>query len=204
MSSSHLLHQPTASATGEFRDRGSKFLAFAYPVKTLVNVEEHLRGIKKKYHDARHHCYAYRLGPAGDTSFTQDDGEPAHTAGTPILGAIRSAQLSDVLVVVVRYFGGIKLGVRGLIDAYQAAAADAILQLPTQPIVRQALFRLDFSYEQTAEIHRLTHGYDLTQVAARYTEACSIDYALACDDFSQLQQWLQEHGIEAEFLREIY
>ena len=115
-----------APSEGLYKEKGSKFLAFAYPVTSEEEIKTILDGIRKKYYDARHHCYAYRLGPEGSIWRQNDDGEPSSTAGRPIFGQILSAGLSDILIAVVRYFGGIKLGVPGLINAYRSAAADAI------------------------------------------------------------------------------
>ncbi len=113
-------------AEGSFRDRNSRFLAFGYPVETLEEINEILASLKKKYHDARHHCYAFRLGPAKDVIRLNDDGEPSGTAARPIFGQLLSHDLSDTLVVVVRYFGGTLLGTGGLIQAYRNATADMI------------------------------------------------------------------------------
>ena len=115
-----------APAEGLFKDNGSRFIAFAYPVETEAQVKEIVQSLKKEYHDARHHCFAYRLGYKGDVWRASDDGEPSGSAGRPILGQIDSLGLSDVLVVVVRYFGGIKLGIPGLIRAYKTSTADAL------------------------------------------------------------------------------
>ena len=106
---------------GLFKDNGSRFIALAYPVETEEEIKEIVMGLKKEYHDARHHCYAYRLGLKGDKFRANDDGEPSGSAGRPILGQIDSLGLSDILVVVVRYFGGIKLGIPGLIRAYKTS-----------------------------------------------------------------------------------
>src|SRR5574344_541600 len=111
---------------GLFRDNGSRFLAFAYPVETEEQIKNIVQGLKKEYHDARHHCYAYRLGYKADIFRANDDGEPSGSAGRQILGRIDSLGLSDVLVVVVRYFGGIKLGIPGLIRAYKTSTEDAL------------------------------------------------------------------------------
>ena len=115
-----------APSEGLFKDNGSRFIALAYPVETEEEVKNIVAALRKEYHDARHHCYAYRLGYQGNIFRASDDGEPAGSAGRPILGQIDSAGLSDVLVVVVRYFGGIKLGIPGLIRAYKTSTADAI------------------------------------------------------------------------------
>ena len=126
-------HTPTdryrsieAPSTGVYKDNGSKFLAFAYPVETEEQAKEHIAALRKEYFDARHHCYAWRIGLEGALWRANDDGEPSSTAGRPILGQLLSAELSDILVVVVRYFGGVKLGVPGLIKAYKTATAEAI------------------------------------------------------------------------------
>ncbi len=111
---------------GIYSEKRSKFLAFAIPVTTAAEVKEQVEAYQKKYYDARHVCYAYRLGEKGELFRANDNGEPSGTAGKPILGQIDSRQLTNVLVVVVRYFGGIKLGTSGLIVAYRLAAAEAL------------------------------------------------------------------------------
>ena len=116
----------SAPAKGLFKDNGSRFIAHAYPVETEDEIKEIVASLKKEYHDARHHCYAWRLGHMGDRFRANDDGEPSGSSGRPILGQIDSHGLSDILVVVVRYFGGIKLGIPGLIRAYRTSTEDAI------------------------------------------------------------------------------
>lgn len=116
----------SAPATGLFKDKGSRFIAHSFPVENETEIKEIIESLKKEYHDARHHCYAYRLGRLGDKFRANDDGEPSSSAGRPILGQIISNELSDILIVVVRYFGGIKLGIPGLIRAYKTASAEAI------------------------------------------------------------------------------
>lgn len=116
----------TAFAEGIYTEKRSKFIAMALPVRTLEEIKEHLEKYQKQYYDARHVCYAYMLGHERKDFRANDNGEPSGTAGKPILGQINSNELTDILVVVVRYFGGIKLGTSGLIQAYKAAAAEAI------------------------------------------------------------------------------
>ena len=113
-------------AEGEYSEKRSKFLAFAHPVRTVEEVKQQVEHYQKEYYDARHCCYAYMLGPERKEFRANDNGEPSGTAGKPILGQINSHELTDVLIVVVRYFGGIKLGTSGLIQAYKAAAQEAI------------------------------------------------------------------------------
>ena len=117
-----------APATGAYKEKGSKFLAFAYPVSSEEEIKEYLKQIKKEYFDARHHCFAYRLGADGSVWRANDDREPSSSAGKPILGQLRSYNISDALVVVVRYTKGTKLGIPGLINAYRQAASDALQQ----------------------------------------------------------------------------
>jgi uncharacterized YigZ family protein len=111
---------------GLYKEKGSRFIALAYPVRTEEEVKQHVADVKKKYYDARHHCYAYILGPNKDAYRQNDDGEPSGTAGRPIHGQLLSNDLTDTLIIVIRYFGGIKLGVSGLINAYKTAAKDAL------------------------------------------------------------------------------
>ena len=122
-----------AAATGSYSEKRSKFLAYAFPVKTEEEVKKHLAELQKKYYDARHHCYAYILGPHKEAYRLNDNGEPSGTAGRPIHGQLLSKDLTDTLVVVVRYFGGIKLGVSGLQNAYKVAAKAALESIARQP-----------------------------------------------------------------------
>lgn len=119
---------PEVATTAEFKDRGSKFLAYAYPVSSAEDVKAKLQLLKKEHPKAVHHCYAYRLGTDGLQYRANDDGEPSGSAGKPILGQIDSAGITNVLVVVVRYFGGTLLGVPGLINAYKTVTQDALQQ----------------------------------------------------------------------------
>src|SRR5690242_1989774 len=119
-----------ANTTGEFKDRGSKFLAYAYPIQTTKDVKEHIQALKKEHPKAVHYCYAYRIGTDGKEFRANDDGEPSGSAGRPILGQIDSSGLTNVLVVVVRYFGGTLLGVPGLINAYKTATMEALAKVP--------------------------------------------------------------------------
>ncbi len=120
------LRKFTEPASAKHRERGSKFMSFAWPVTTVDEINEHLKTLRKKYYDATHICFAYRLGPTGDVWRAYDDREPSGTAGTPIYGQLRSAGVTDCLVAVVRYFGGTKLGTPGLIKAYKEAAREVL------------------------------------------------------------------------------
>ena len=164
-----------APAEGLFKDNGSRFLAFAYPVENEEEIKDRVQALRKKYHDARHHCYAYRLGHLGDRFRANDDGEPSSSAGRPILGQIDSRGLSDVLVVVVRYFGGIKLGIPGLIRAYRTATADALEQAGTVEKVAGKWFRLRFGYDKMNDVMKLLKEMDLPQRAQNFSQRCSLE-----------------------------
>ena len=145
-----------APTEGLFKDKGSRFIAFALPVSSEEEVKEAVDNARKKYHDARHVCYAYRLGANNEKWRMNDDGEPSGSASRPILGQIDSYGLSDILIIVVRYFGGIKLGIPGLINAYRSAAADALSK--AQIIEKTVCLTLTatFPYEKMGEVMKLT------------------------------------------------
>jgi uncharacterized YigZ family protein len=136
----------------EFKDRGSRFLAYAYPLGSTEEFKKQLQQLKKEHPKAVHHCFAYRLGTGMDNFRSNDDGEPSGTAGKPILGQIDSKQLTDVAVIVVRYFGGTLLGVPGLINAYKTAAAMALQLVPVvqKPVLIN--YRLQFDYTRQNEV----------------------------------------------------
>lgn len=161
-------------STGLFKDNGSKFLAFAYPVTTEEEIKAIIQGLKKEYYDARHHCYAYRLGHTGAIWRMNDDGEPSSTAGRPIYGQILSAELSDILVVVVRYFGGIKLGVPGLIRAYKTSTADAIANATIIEKIATEPFRIIFDYLQMNSVMKRLKDLGLSPTDQQFNMSCSL------------------------------
>lgn len=146
----------------EFKDRGSKFIAYAFPVQTINDFKEKLAGIKKEHPKATHHCFAYRLGLDGSVFRVSDDGEPSGSAGRPILGQIDSKQVTNVGVVVVRYFGGTLLGVPGLINAYKTATSMALQITPiiAKPVMVHFLIRFD--YTQMNEVLRILRQFECT------------------------------------------
>ena len=129
-----------------YRQLSSKFLTYAYPVETEAEIKEHLDALRKRWYDATHHCYAWRLGPHGEQFRANDDGEPSSTAGKPILGQLLSQEITNCLVVVVRYFGGTKLGVSGLIQAYKESTADVIAVSKIIEKTVDRVIKVDFSY----------------------------------------------------------
>jgi uncharacterized YigZ family protein len=148
-------------STGAFKDRGSKFFAYSYPIQTVVEAKEKLQLLKKEHPKAVHHCFAYRLGTDGNQFRAVDDGEPSGSAGKPILGQIDSAELTNVLVVVVRYFGGTLLGVPGLINAYKTAAANA-LQAPIIEKWIEEIVEINFDYPVMGEVMYLLKQSEAT------------------------------------------
>lgn len=177
-----------APSEGLFKDNGSRFIALAYPVETEEEVKTIVAGLRKQYHDARHHCYAYRLGYKGDVFRSSDDGEPSGSAGRPILGQIDSAGLSDILVVVVRYFGGIKLGIPGLIRAYKTSTADALAQAQVVEKIAGKWIRLSFGYEAMNSVMKVLKEMDLPQRAQDFGEQCSLEVRVrlsALDSFRE-------------------
>ena len=157
----YTIEQPSMA---EFKDRGSKFLAFAYPAKDIDTCKKLLAQLKKEYGKAVHYCLAYRLGVDGSTFRVSDNGEPAGSAGRPILGQIDSKGLTNVIVVVVRYFGGTLLGIPGLINAYKTATA---LALQLSPIIKKPIeipYELNFDYHQMNEVMQLVHHYNCSVV----------------------------------------
>ncbi len=161
-------------AEGLFKDNGSRFISFAFPVETEDEVKGLVNDLKKKYHDARHHCYAYRLGYLGDKFRSNDDGEPSSSAGRPILGQIDSRGLSDVLVVVVRYFGGIKLGIPGLIRAYRTSAAEALDKAGCIGKTAGKWFSVSFGYEAMNNVMKILKDMELKQKDQDFGAMCML------------------------------
>ena len=163
-----------APSEGLFKDNGSSFIALAYPVEPEDEVKEIVASLRKEYHDARHHCYAYRIGLKGDVWRASDDGEPSGSAGRPILGQIDSLGLSDILVVVVRYFGGIKLGIPGLIRAYKTSTADALSSATVVQKIAGRNYRLSFDYLSMNAVMKVLKDLDLPQSGQDFGEKCSL------------------------------
>ena len=161
-------------AEGIYKEKGSKFIALAFPVYSEDDVKQQLAEVRKLYFDARHHCYAYLLGAAKTVFRANDDGEPNHSAGDPILGQIRSAGLSNVLVIVVRYFGGTKLGVGGLIHAYKTATADALANAQTVEKHETSFINIEFEYAQMNEVMSLIKDFNLNIKAQQFEFSCRL------------------------------
>lgn len=176
---------------GLYKEKGSKFLAFAYPVSNQEVVHQTLEELRKKYYDARHHCYAYILGKEGNEVRANDDGEPNHSAGDPILGQIRSKNLTNTLIVVVRYFGGTKLGVSGLIQAYKIASEEALKNTPSIKQFITSAIHISYPYSSTNEVMKLVDRYDLVIVAQDFAENCSLRANVVISKLGQIKEDIQ-------------
>lgn len=181
-------------SSGIYKDKGSKFLAFAYPVRCETEIKDIISRIKKEYYDARHHCYAYRLGYKGDIWRFNDDGEPSSTAGKPIYGQLLSNRLSDILIVVVRYFGGIKLGVPGLIKAYKSAAQDAIAQ--AQIIEKTATENITFRfyYENMNPVMKILKDMNAEIIRQDFDNECIMEISVRLRDKERFLESIQTHA----------
>ncbi len=185
-------------AQGLYKEKGSKFLAFAYPVETEGQVKSHTEALRKEYFDARHHCYAYVLGAKQEIFRANDDGEPSGTAGRPIHGQILSAGLTNALVVVVRYFGGIKLGTSGLINAYKTAAADALQQAEKVERIVMRQFVARFPYEQMNLAMRLVKELQLQVLRQEADMECRLWLAVRLSEVARCQTRFKEERIFLE------
>lgn len=178
------------SSEGLFKDKGSKFLAFALPVEQVEEVQQELEKFKKSYFDARHICYAYVLGADGSQYRSNDDGEPSGTAGRPILGQIRSCGLSNVLVVVVRYFGGVLLGTGGLTTAYKTAAAAALSNAKILDKTVDATILICFEYFYTNEVMSIIKDCGAQIIDPKYEELCCMHLSIRLSKMEELKERL--------------
>ena len=171
-------HTIAGPAEGLYKEKGSKFLAFAFPVRSIEEVKQHLDRLRKEYFDARHHCYAYILGPRKDAYRVNDDGEPSGTGGRPIHGQLLSADLTDTLIVVVRYFGGILLGASGLANAYKVAARDAIGNAEVVEKTIDVSYRLHFEYALMNDVMRMLKELGVQPRNQEFNLDCRMDVSV--------------------------
>ncbi|MBK7627760.1 MAG: YigZ family protein [Bacteroidales bacterium] len=162
------------NAEGIFRDRGSRFLAYAFPVTELEEIKPILDQLRKEHHDARHHCFAYMLGNERAIFRSNDDGEPSGTGGRPILGQINSYGLTNILIVVVRYFGGTLLGVSGLINAYRSAAENAIQNSEIIECTLKEYYEIKYPYDSMNAVMKILKEEDISQTEQSFDSICSI------------------------------
>lgn len=164
----------SGKSEGIYKEKGSKFIALAYPVTSEDEVKEILTSLRKEYHDARHHCYSYIIGFKGEHWRANDDGEPSGTAGRPIHGQIQSFCITNTLIVVIRYFGGTKLGVSGLINAYKTAAADALDHAQVIVNTVKDIYKITFGYLAMNDIMKLVKEENLSLMEQNFDTSCFI------------------------------
>ena len=181
---------------GYYTDKRSKFLAFAHHVSSVEEIKDILAGYRKKYFDARHVCYAYMLGPERLDFRANDDGEPSSTAGKPILGQINSNELTDILIVVVRYYGGVNLGTSGLIVAYREAAADAIAHSEIETRQVEEIITYNFPYPMMNDVMRIVKDMQPRIVSQTYDNTCEIRLSIRKSEAEQLRNRLQKLSFE--------
>jgi len=177
---------------GLFKDKGSKFIAYAYPVISEDQIKEIVQTIKKEHYSARHHCYAWRLGHEKLLFRANDDGEPTSTAGKPILGQIQSFDLTNILIVVVRYFGGTLLGVSGLINAYRNAALDAINQAEIVEKLVEKQLLIEFDYGVMNDVMKLFKDEKLPQIDPQFDLICQIKTHIRLSELSRIEEGLNK------------
>ncbi|GAA4416899.1 YigZ family protein [Nibrella viscosa] len=168
----------TGPSEGLFKEKGSKFLAYAFPIQRETDVKMYLEAVHKEHPKARHHCHAYRLGLDRNNYRVNDDGEPSGTAGRPILNTLYSYDLTNILVIVVRYFGGTLLGVPGLINAYKSATIDALTKATVVAKTVNEVYRVRFAYEQMNEVMKVVKDQQLTVLSQSFDNNCSLEIEL--------------------------
>jgi uncharacterized YigZ family protein len=179
-------------ASAEFKDRGSKFIAYAFPIEKPDDFKKHLQELKKEHPKAVHHCFAYRIGTDGNTFRSSDDGEPSGTAGKPILGQIDSKEVTNIAIIVVRYWGGTLLGVPGLINAYKTAAA---LVLQMVPIIQKQIeitYTLQFDYTQMNDVMMILKKYNCTVIHQEMQLFCIVNVGIPINRTTEVLYQLNE------------
>ena len=191
-------HTISENSVGEgyYTEKRSKFLAFAHHVETVEEVKSIVSAYRKQYYDARHCCYAYMLGPEQKAFRANDDGEPSSTAGKPILGQINSAGLTDILIGVVRYYGGVNLGTGGLIVAYRTAAADAIANATIEVRQVEETIKYDFTYPMMNDVMRIVKEMQPQVVDQQFDNTCSITLRIRKREAEQLRSRLNKLSFE--------
>lgn len=186
-----------AKSEGLFKDKGSRFLAFAYPVNSENDVREIIAGLRKEHHGARHFCYAWRIGTENINFRANDDGEPSSTAGKPILGQLISYNLTNILVVVVRYFGGTLLGTSGLINAYKSSASEALKNAVIIQKTIETEITIAFTYKEMAEVMNAIKHENLTILQTSFEEKCWLRCSVRKNNASRIQKILTDiYGVK--------
>jgi uncharacterized YigZ family protein len=173
---------------GFYKEKGSRFIALAVPVQSIEDFKLQIEKIKKQYHDARHHCYAYRIGPEPYESRQNDDGEPSGTAGKPIYGQIQSFSLTNIMIVVVRYFGGVKLGTGGLIQAYKTSARDAVNNSKIITMTWNSRLSIRFDYINMDPVMKIIRDESARIISQESMEKCAISLEVRKGNLDSLVQ----------------
>ncbi|OFY90150.1 MAG: YigZ family protein [Bacteroidetes bacterium RIFCSPLOWO2_12_FULL_31_6] len=189
---------------GIYKEKGSKFIAIAFPIFSEEEFKEQLKEIKKKYHDARHHCYAYKLGITENEYRTNDDGEPSNSAGAPIFGQIQSFELTNIAIIVVRYFGGIKLGVGGLISAYREATKEALNNAKIIERTVANFYKIEFDYKVMSDIMNLLKKNNIEIVNQVLEETGIIQIRIRQSETKNIINQINKiEGVSLKFLKTI-
>ncbi len=189
------------TSEGLYKDKGSKFISLAYPISDASQVKDIISNLKKEYYDARHHCYAYRIGWQGEQTRMVDDGEPSSTAGKPILGQLVSYDVTNLLVVVIRYFGGTKLGVSGLIKAYKEATQDVLNNAEIVEKDVKAYFVLNFGYLEMNSVMKILKDLPVDISSQNFDNACEIKFSVRRDYREQIENKFEDKlGIDLQFI----
>lgn len=196
-----MLSQPSL---GEFKDRGSKFYAYAFPVRKEEDIKMRLLELRKKHYDARHHVYAYILGADKASWRANDDGEPSGSSGKPVHGQLLSYDLTNTLIVVVRYFGGTKLGIPGLINAYRSAAKDAIEQANIIEKKIEDVYELAFTYPDMNVVMRILKDEGISPLTTDFQLDCKLQFKIRKQDSPRIyDQFKAIHTLKINYLRTI-
>lgn len=194
----------TSAGGGLYKEKGSKFIAEAFPVHSEAEVKEHVAEIKKKYFDAKHHCYAFMIGPDKACYRSSDDGEPSGTAGKPILNQILSKDVTNVCVVVTRYFGGQLLGVPGLINAYKSAAREALDNCSIVEKTIDEVYSLEFDYPLLNEVMRILKDENLQQQNPKFEIRCYLEISIRQSDSDRIIAKIKRlYGVDVKYLKTV-
>ncbi len=180
-------------STGLYKEKGSKFIAIAVPVESEEEFKEKYDEIKKHYHDARHHCFAWLLGPEKEAFRMNDDGEPSGTAGKPIFNQILSKEITNVTVIVVRYFGGTKLGTSGLVSAYKTAAREALNKARIVTKTINDYYRVEYEYKNTNEMMQIVNDENLQQVQQDFEMNCKMIFAVRKNNSKRVYERIKKN-----------
>ena len=189
---------------GIYKEKGSKFIAYSYPVYSEEEVKERVKKVKKLEYGARHHCYAFVINPDKSACRTNDDGEPSSTAGKPILGQIQSNELTNILIIVVRYFGGVKLGIPGLIRSYKTASANAISNATIITKTIKEIYELECKYTQIKDVMQIVKELKLEIINTNFQLDCQLIFAIAKSKANNvIDTFKKNHVLKIKYLRTI-